>query len=89
MFDAAGAQIGHIDKTPVADDGTLAMSSKLPYLLTFKVGAYDSDPVQFCYAGECWSCDDHDGGAHLCTLGNGKQNGYENGDREGDMGWSC
>lgn len=76
-------------KVPVHNDGTLSMPSKLPYMLTFQVGAEDDDYVKLCYAGDCWSCNQNDGGDNHCTLGNGQENGYENGDREGDMGFNC
>lgn len=30
-----------------------------------------------------------DEGEHQCNLGEGKAHGFENGDREGDMGFTC
>ena len=64
------------------------MDSKLPLTLELSSKKLDSDPVSFCYGSQCWTCDGK-GGPHDCTLGNGADNGYENGDREGDMGWTC
>lgn len=89
MYDGAGKQIGHTQREEVDDNGNLQINSRLPYGLILHSGQRDEDFVSFEYAGQSWSCDDNDGGAHSCTLGNGQENGYENGDREGDMGWSC
>ncbi|KAF2635693.1 hypothetical protein P280DRAFT_473621 [Massarina eburnea CBS 473.64] len=89
MYDAAGKQIGHTQRDEVDDSGTLTVTSRLPYVLILHSGQNDNDFVSFEYAGQSWSCDDNDGGDHSCTLGNGQEHGYENGDREGDMGWTC
>jgi hypothetical protein len=89
LYDGAGAQIGHVQKREVDEGGYLSMTSPLPYTLDLSSGQKDEDPVSFCYAGECWSCDDGNGGAHGCTLGDGPENGYEYGDREGDFGFTC
>ncbi|KAL1595302.1 hypothetical protein SLS60_009992 [Paraconiothyrium brasiliense] len=89
MFDAAKKQIGHIQREEVDENGEIHFESRLPSTLILRSGQKDEDFVSFEYAGQTWSCDNDDGGAHLCTLGNGKEHGYENGDREGDMGWTC
>lgn len=89
LYDAEGNQIGHVQHKEVDEGGHLSMTSQLPYTLDLSSGQSDEDFVSFCYAGQCWTCDDGDGGNHGCTLGNGKENGYENGDREGDFGFTC
>jgi hypothetical protein len=89
MYDPTGKQIGHVQREEVNDNGIIEISSHLPYLLILHAGQRDEDFVRFEYAGQSWTCDDNDGGVHQCTLGNGPRNGYENGDREGDMGWTC
>lgn len=96
IFDGKGDQIAKMDKTPNASDRTLTVrSSPLPYDLVIHAGAVDSDPAGFCYADQCWTCDGGNGGAHLCTLGDkgdkedNKNHGWENGDREGNMGFTC
>lgn len=89
LYDGDKNQVGHIQKQAVDGSGHLSMSSALPYTLDLTADGGDGDPVSFCYGDECWSCDGDDGGAHGCTLGNGKEDGYENGDREGDFGFSC
>lgn len=64
--------------------------SALPFGVTITAGAVDSDPVSFNYNQDIWSCGAGvDSGNHHCTLGNGKHNGYENGNREGDMNFPC
>ncbi|KAJ6437861.1 protein kinase domain-containing protein [Purpureocillium lavendulum] len=89
IFDAKKNQIGHVQKAAVAKNRYLGVASKLPYKLVVKAGKVDSDPVSVCYGDQCWTCDENGGGRHGCTLGHGKDNGYENGDREGDMGFTC
>ncbi|GJN77347.1 hypothetical protein PLIIFM63780_000837 [Purpureocillium lilacinum] len=89
IYDAGGAQIGHAQKAAVDSTGHLSLTSKLPYTLDITVDDVDSSPVQFAYAGQLWTCDGKDASAHKCTLGNGPRNGYDNGNREGDMGFTC
>lgn len=89
IFDAKKSQIGHVQKAAVDSKRYLGVASKLPYKLVVKAGKVDSDPVSFCYGDQCWTCDKDGGGRHGCTLGRGKSNGFENGDREGDMGFTC
>ncbi|KAI0467601.1 hypothetical protein F4859DRAFT_494028 [Xylaria cf. heliscus] len=91
IFDGAGDQIGSVQKQEVDDAGGLAVYSKLPYALTLKVGAGDEDPVSFSYGAATWLCtgDKDKEGDHHCNLGEGDAHGFENGDREGDMGFTC
>ena len=89
IYDAAGKQLAHRQGEEVREDGIIEITSRLPSVLILQAGPNDNDFVSFKYAGQSWSCDDNDGGDHGCTLGNGEEHGYENGDREGDMGFSC
>jgi hypothetical protein len=89
IYDAQGAQIGNAHKAAVDVNGMLVISSRLPEDIIINVGTRDEDFVSVRYGDQSWVCDDNDGGAHKCTLGNGKNYGYDNGDREGDMGWTC
>ncbi|KAI1163101.1 hypothetical protein F5B18DRAFT_350822 [Nemania serpens] len=91
IFDGAGAQIGSVQKREVDDAGGLSVFSKLPWALTLRVGAADEDPVSFSYGAATWLCtgSKEDEGAHQCNLGEGDAHGFENGDREGDMGFTC
>ncbi|KAI1380127.1 hypothetical protein F4677DRAFT_405916 [Hypoxylon crocopeplum] len=89
IFDGAGDQIGSVQKQAVDETGHLNVYSKLPYTFVVSSGDNDDAPVSFSYAGQSWTCDGSNGGAHLCNLGDGKANGYENGDRSGDMGFTC
>lgn len=75
MYDGAGNQFHKVQHQEVDDNGNLSIGSKLPYTLELHSGNDDADFVSFDYADQSWSCDDEDGGAHLCTLGNGKENG--------------
>ena len=91
-MDAAGDQIGEIQQKMVDEHNHLQVASNLPYLLTIDVTAYDKDPVKFCYASTCWSCDGTKNTAktgHYCTLGHAKNGGYEHGDRKGEFGFTC
>ena len=89
--DAAGTQIGHVQHQPINPKKGMRLSvpSKLPWTLDIIVGLVDDDFVKMAYAGQVWTCDGEDGGGHECTLGNGDEHGYENGDREGDVKWQC
>lgn len=89
MYDSVGKQIGHVQRAEVDENGHLSITSKLPFTLELSSGDNDQAFVSFAYNGQTWSCDDNDGGTHECTLGDGPEWGYENGDREGDMGWTC
>ena len=48
----------------VNDDGVLSVNSLLPENLDIKTGADDNDYVEICYNGECFTCDENDGGGH-------------------------
>ncbi|KAF9770487.1 hypothetical protein IL306_011978 [Fusarium sp. DS 682] len=89
LKDNGGNQIGHVQHAEVDDGGYLSVSSQLPFTFDLSVGAVDADPVSFAYAGQTWTCNGDDQSGHACTLGKGKNHGYENGDREGDMGFTC
>ncbi|KAI6088354.1 hypothetical protein F4821DRAFT_277319 [Hypoxylon rubiginosum] len=89
IYDDQGDQIGQVQKQAVDGSGKLAVTSALPDTLDVTAGANDDDDVSFCYGSQCWTCDGSDGGGHDCTLGNGQEHGYENGNREGDLGFSC
>ncbi|KAF4969188.1 hypothetical protein FSARC_3564 [Fusarium sarcochroum] len=89
LKDNDGNQIGHIQHVEVDEGGHLSVTSQLPFTFDISVGAVDSDPVTFAYAGQSWVCDGKDKSWHACTLAKGRSKGYENGDREGDMGFTC
>ncbi|KAI2631821.1 hypothetical protein GGR54DRAFT_645793 [Hypoxylon sp. NC1633] len=89
IYDDQGDQIGQVQKQAVDGSGKLTVDSALPSTLVVTAGANDDDDVSFCYGDQCWACDGSDGGAHNCTLGNGQEDGYEDGNREGDLGFSC
>ncbi|KAK8069848.1 hypothetical protein PG994_006464 [Apiospora phragmitis] len=90
IFDGAGAQIGHYQKTAVDDKSWLSVKSKLPYTFDMQAGKGGKDAVAFKYNGQTWDCggdkSSASGSSHQCTL---KKSGYENGDREGNMGFNC
>lgn len=75
-------QRGAIDPT----SKSLSVTSKLPYTVEIEAKGGDTDPVKFSYGGQVWQ--DNDQG-HQSTFTNGKEHGYEYGNREGDMGFSC
>ncbi|KAJ4345391.1 uncharacterized protein N0V89_011521 [Didymosphaeria variabile] len=89
IYDGAGNQITTVQHQEVDDEGNLSITSRLPVTLELHSGGDDADFVSFDYGDQAWTCDDNDGGDHACTLGNGKEKGYENGSRNGDMGWTC
>ncbi|KAI0134571.1 hypothetical protein BJ170DRAFT_205328 [Xylariales sp. AK1849] len=89
IFDSQGDDMGSVSKQAVNDAGTLSVDSGLPYTVEVSTKTSDDDFVSICYANQCWTCDGSDGGAHDCTLGNGKDYGYENGNRDGDFGFTC
>lgn len=43
------------------ENGDLSLSSPLPYTFDIKTTGEDNDPVEMCYADQCWSCPDEDG----------------------------
>lgn len=77
--DAAGGVIGGVQLAGIEDNGSLAVSSELPYQFIVGVGRVDEDPVSFAYAGQSFSSS-----SGQCGFG-----GYEDGNRDGDCGFSC
>jgi hypothetical protein len=65
---------------------SLSVASYLPNALEVIAKGGDFDPVVFKYGGMTWDSNDK---AHQSTLGSGPRHGYEGGNREGDMGFSC
>jgi hypothetical protein len=87
MYDDAGKEIGAtqlaaIDTTSKA----LSVSSKLPYTVDIIAAGDDKAAVTFKYGDQTWSSGD---GTHQSTFATGARHGFENGNREGDMGFSC
>ncbi|SPO01756.1 uncharacterized protein DNG_04429 [Cephalotrichum gorgonifer] len=89
VFDGAGKTIFKKGMQEVDDGGYYSVKSALPWTIELATTGEDNDPVRICYSDQCFACDDQDGGPHGCTLGNGNENGYEDGKREGDFGFSC
>ncbi|SPO01391.1 uncharacterized protein DNG_04067 [Cephalotrichum gorgonifer] len=89
IFDGKGKSIYNKLYQEVNEQNVLSVWTVLPYSIEIQAGNNDKDFVNICYAGQCFSCDDNDGGAHGCTLGNGKEYGYEDNERKGDFGFSC
>lgn len=88
LYDAEQKEIGLVAKTPI-DPATksFAMYSNLPYTIVITAPGGDVDPVQFAYADQSW--DSNDRTNHQSNMGTGPEHGYENGNREGDMGFTC
>ncbi|SPO07761.1 uncharacterized protein DNG_10456 [Cephalotrichum gorgonifer] len=86
IWDGEGNDIYHELHQEVDEHGLLSVKSLLPYTIEIQTTGEDNDDVGICYADQCFSCDGNDGGDHHCTLGNGDENGYEDGDR-GHDGW--
>lgn len=78
MKDSLGIPIGG----GVGFDGRqpFDVTSKLPWTLVVIPGNVDEDPISFKYSTQSWTSDDE---AH-CSFG-----GYEDGNREGDCGFTC
>ncbi|KAK7753698.1 hypothetical protein SLS62_004321 [Diatrype stigma] len=66
------------DRLSIADLSSASLPSALPYQLVISVGAVDSDPVQFSYAGQTWSS------SRGCSTG-----AYDSGKRQMDCGFTC
>jgi hypothetical protein len=87
IFDGAKKVVGSTQKHGI--DGaskSLSVASYLPNALEVIAKGGDFDPVVFKYGGMTWDSNDK---AHQSTLGSGPRHGYEGGNREGDMGFSC
>ena len=79
LYDALKANIGGAVTTPVTPSAPLDVDSQLPDVFEVTVGFVDSDPIQFHYGGQFW---ESTGGQ--CSFG-----GFQNGNRDGDCGFTC
>lgn len=87
IYDAAHKIIGSVQRAAIgAGSKTLSITSHLPWTVEVEAKGGDPDPVTFKYGGQTWKSGD---GSHQNTLGNGPRWGYEYGNREGDMGFTC
>ena len=87
LYDAKQTPIGQITNTTIdATTKSISIDSNLPYVLMLTASGGDPDPVQFAYGGDTWSSNDQ---GHSCNLGNGPANGYQDGERMGDCGFTC
>ena len=75
-------QLARVDATSKA----LSVDSQLPYTVDVIAAGDDNAPVVFKYGDQTWQSGD---GSHQSTFGNGPDGGFENGNREGDMGFNC
>jgi hypothetical protein len=64
LFDGKGRSFYHERYMEVDAEGRLSIQSALPYTVEIMTTIEDNDFVSFCYAGQCWSCDNNDGGVH-------------------------
>lgn len=88
IYDADQKQIGLVAKAPIDPvTKSLSVTSVLPYTVEIRAPGADEDPVQFAYADQAW--DGNDRTVHQSNMGTGPEDGYENGNREGDMGFNC
>ena len=87
IYDDAKTQIGQVVKAPI-DSVTKALSvtSLLPLTVVVTAKGADPDPVGFAYGDQSWDSKD---GSHQSNFGSGPKDGYENGKREDDMGFTC
>lgn len=84
MFDANQTPIGQVTKAPIDPaTKTLNVDSNLPLVLVITADGGDADAVKFAYGGQNWNSKDN------TNLGAGPADGYEDGKRQGDMGWTC
>ncbi|KAL9104903.1 MAG: hypothetical protein Q9163_000220 [Psora crenata] len=87
LYDGAHKKIGEVSKKAIdASSKSLSVTSALPWTLEITASGADEDPVRFAYGADSWLSND---GTHQCTLGDGPENGYEDGNREGDCGFTC
>jgi hypothetical protein len=88
LYDAARKIIGSMQHQAIdAKTKSLSLTSYLPLTVEVIAEGGDNDPVVFKYGGQTW--DSNDDKVHYSTLGKGKRHGYEYGNREGDMGFTC
>lgn len=87
IYDAAKTLIGEVAKAPVDPvSKALSVNSNLPSVMVVTAGAGDDDPIGLAYGSQIWLSNDP---AHQSDFGSGPDSGYENGKREGDMGFNC
>ncbi|KAF1936119.1 hypothetical protein EJ02DRAFT_427783 [Clathrospora elynae] len=80
--DVGGVQLAAIDPITKA----LSVSSQLQWTVDIIAAGDGNAPVVFKYGGQ--TCQNGDG-SHQSTSGNGPENGFADGNREGDMGFDC
>jgi hypothetical protein len=87
VYDAAGKVIGLTQQQPIdGNSKTLSVTSHLPWTVEVEAKGGDSDPVIFKYGDQTWQNNE---ASHQSTFGNGPRHGFEYGNREGDMGFTC
>ncbi|KAF1846162.1 uncharacterized protein K460DRAFT_395645 [Cucurbitaria berberidis CBS 394.84] len=87
VYDAAHKIIGLVQRQPIdAGSKTLSVTSHLPLTVGIEAKGGDGDAVVFRYGDQTWKSGD---GSHQNTFGSGPRNGFEYGNREGDMGFNC
>jgi hypothetical protein len=87
IYDAAKRVIGSVQRAAINPNSkTLSVTSHLPYTVEIEAKGGDNDPVVFKYGAQTWQNNDK---SHQSTFSNGPEHGYEYGDREGDMGFTC
>lgn len=64
VFDGEGNDIYHEVHQEVDENGRISVKSMLPYTIEIQTTGEDNDFVNICYASQCFSCDDDDGGNH-------------------------
>ena len=79
LLDAGKNPVGSATTASASPNAPVDVDSRLPYVLEATVGFVDSDPIQFRYGGQYW---ESTGGQ--CSLG-----GFQNGNRDGDCGFTC
>lgn len=88
IYDADKNEIGLVSEASIDPKmKSLVVDSNLPYTVDITASGGDDDPVQFVYAGQSW--DSNDRMNYRSDMGTGLENGYENGKREGGMGFTC
>ena len=95
IFDNDKKTIGQVQNVAV-DPNTLSIdvSSHLPAQVIVTAGATDDIDPTFAYNGQTWTCGPSSkGGDHQCDSGSKSagagDHGFENGNRESDMGFTC
>jgi hypothetical protein len=87
IYDAKKKIIGSVQGAAIdSQSKTLSVTSHLPWTVDIEAKGGDNDPVVFKYGGQTWQDND---AAHQSTFSSGPRHGYEYGNREGDMGFTC